>query len=108
MPLYLMPLQFGGVDDVRNIVYVPPIVVELKARYDAMVEDLLVEDKVNGYTASPDYKSASFLQIVAKKDGNPSLQKILPYGREQGYTKLSKYCTQSSICSILGSCRALV
>ena len=45
--------------------------VELKDRYDDMVEKLLVEDKVNGYSCSPAYKGSSFIpskiEITAKK-----------------------------------------
>lgn len=74
-PLYLMPLQFNGVEDASNRVFVPAIVVELKDKYDDMVETLLMEEKVNGYTCSPEYKGKSFvpskIQLVAKKDGQP-------------------------------------
>lgn len=46
---------------------------ELKDRYDDMVEDLLVQGKVKGYSCTPQYKGKSFvpsdITIVAKKDG---------------------------------------
>lgn len=75
MPLYLMPLRFNGEESVSNRLFVPPFVVELKDRYDDMVEKLLVEDKVNGYSCSPAYKGSSRIpykiEIAAKKDGNP-------------------------------------
>lgn len=32
-PLYLMPLRFSGEESVRNRLFVPPFVVELKDRY---------------------------------------------------------------------------
>lgn len=47
-PLYLMPLRFNGEASERNRLFVPPVVVELKDRYDDIVEDLLIQEKVNG------------------------------------------------------------
>lgn len=74
-PLYLMPLRFNGEESARNRLFVPPVVVELKDRYDDVVEELLVEGKVNGYSCTPEYKGNSFvpakLTVVAKKDGEP-------------------------------------
>lgn len=74
-PLYLMPLRFNGEESDQNRLFVPPVVVELKDRYDDMVEDLLVAGKVNGYSCSPQYKGKSLIPsaitIAAKKDGNP-------------------------------------
>lgn len=74
-PLYLMPLRFQGEEVAHNRVFVPPFVVELKERYDDMVEQLLVEGKVNGYSCSPQYIGQSFvpsqIQIIAKLDGTP-------------------------------------
>lgn len=74
-PLYLMPLRFNGEESVSNRLFVPPAVVALKDRYDDMVEKLLMEGKVNGYSCTPEYKGHSFvpskIQIVAKKDGEP-------------------------------------
>lgn len=72
-PLYLMPLRFNGEESARNRLFVPPVVVELKDRYDDMVEDLLVKGHVNGYSCTPEYKGKSFipssLTVVARKDG---------------------------------------
>uniref|UniRef100_UPI0040575FF0 hypothetical protein n=1 Tax=Acetatifactor sp. TaxID=1872090 RepID=UPI0040575FF0 len=74
-PLYLMPLRFNGEESARNRLFAPPVVVELKDRYDDMVEDLLVQGKVSGYSCTPEYKGDSFipakLTIVASKDGTP-------------------------------------
>lgn len=73
VPLYLMPLRFSGQPNEQNTLYVPPETVILKDRYDNMVEKLLEEDKVNGYTCLPEYRGSSFipcsLTIIAKKDG---------------------------------------
>lgn len=74
-PVYLMPLRFNGEESARNRLFVPPVVVELKDRYDDMVEDLLVQGKVSGYSCTPEYKGNSFvpskLTIVASKDKEP-------------------------------------
>jgi hypothetical protein len=72
-PLYLMPLRFNGEESERNRLFVPPVVVGLKDRYDNIVEDLLVQEKVNGYSCTPEYKGKSFipskLTVIARKDG---------------------------------------
>lgn len=69
VPLYCMPLRFGGEDNSNNILYVPPEVVVYKDRYDAVVEKLLQEGKVSRYHCVPAYKGKSFvpcsLTIVA-------------------------------------------
>lgn len=74
-PLYLMPLRFNGPESPENAVFVPPVAVELKDRFDDMVEELFLQGKVNGYSGSPEYKGRSFVpsrvHIVAKKDGEP-------------------------------------
>lgn len=68
-----MPLRFNGEESARNRLYVPPVIVELKDRYDDIVEDLLVQGKVSGYSCTPEYKGNSFilskLTVVASKDG---------------------------------------
>ena len=39
--IYLMPLEFGGTEAQINTLFVPEFVVVLKARFDAMILDLL-------------------------------------------------------------------
>lgn len=72
-PLYLMPTRFNGQTIPENIVYVPSIVVNVKDRYDDVVEELLEKDKVDAYECEPKYKGDSFvpssLTIIAKKNG---------------------------------------
>lgn len=72
-PLYMMPLRFSGEESVRNRLYVPPVAAALKDRYDDMVEELLLQAKVNGYSCSPEYKGGSFvpskLIITASQEG---------------------------------------
>ena len=74
-PLYMMPLRFGGEESARNRLYVPPVAVALKDRCDDMVEDLLRQEKVNGYECRPEYKGTSVVPtavtVTAKQKGEP-------------------------------------
>ena len=80
-PLYCMPLRFNGEESAGNRLYVPKAIVELKDRYDDMVENLLVQGKVNAYSCTPQYKGKSFvpseLTIEAKKEGEPVFTQII-------------------------------
>lgn len=60
-PLYLMPLRFNGEESVANRLFVPPAVVKIKDGYDDIVEDLLVQGKISGYSCTPEYKGKSFI-----------------------------------------------
>ncbi len=74
-PLYLMPLQFGGEESPLNRIFVPPVVVEIKDRCDKIIEGLLIEEKVNQYSCTPEYKGDSFIPsaiiIAATMDDQP-------------------------------------
>ena len=74
-PLYMMPPRFGGAESEHNRLWVPPAAVELKDRWDGMVEQLLRQGKVNGYACTPEYKGDSFvpsrITVEAKMDGKP-------------------------------------
>jgi hypothetical protein len=60
--LHLVPAEFGGTDDVRNVVYVPPFVVDLKHDVDANVVRPLIEDgTVRSYAATAQYDGPSFV-----------------------------------------------
>jgi hypothetical protein len=60
--LHLVPPEFGGTDDARNVVYVPPFVVELKQRTDAnIIAPLIEQGQVRSYAATPRYQGASFV-----------------------------------------------
>lgn len=61
-PLHLVPLAFGGLDVPPNVVYVPPFVVELKARADEeTIRPLIEAGEVSDYSAVPSYEGASFV-----------------------------------------------
>ena len=80
-PLYLVPIRFNGEESPLNRVFVPQSIVELKDRYDDIVEESLVQEKVNGYSCTPEYKGNSFISskicLVAKNDGNPIFTEII-------------------------------
>jgi hypothetical protein len=60
--LHLVPPEFGGSDDPRNLVYVPPFVVELKQQTDAnVIAPLVREGRVRSYVATPQYEGSSFV-----------------------------------------------
>ena len=71
-PLYLMPLRFNGAESEENRIFAPTFVIELKDRYDDMVEKLVEKGKVDGYSCDLEYKGnskiPSKLYIKAKKD----------------------------------------
>ena len=64
--MYLFPIAFGGQESEANVLYVPPVIVELKDRFDALVADLLEEGKVSSYSASPEYRGDSFIPCKIK------------------------------------------
>lgn len=87
-PLYMMPLRFGGEESARNCLFVPPVAVTLKDRCDDMVEDLLRQEKVNGYQCLPEYQGKSFvpvsITVIAKMKGEPVFtQRIRIWGDGQ-------------------------
>src|SRR4051812_3808340 len=60
--LHLVPPDFGGSEDVHNLVYVPPFLVELKQHTDAnMILPLIHDGRVRSYTATPRYEGTSFV-----------------------------------------------
>jgi len=59
--MHLMPLEFGGKDSPVNTLYAPVEAVELKTRFDAMIEELLEQGKELSYSAEPGYKGKSFI-----------------------------------------------
>jgi hypothetical protein len=72
--LFLLPLEFGGQDFPPNVVYVPPMAVELKTRIDLnTIISLAQKGQVSRYTATPEYEGKSFIpsliRITAKDPG---------------------------------------
>ena len=67
--LLLVPAEFGGQDILPNVVYVPAIAVDLKARMDLnTIKPLVQNGQARRYSATPEYEGRSFI---------PSLLRIL-------------------------------
>jgi hypothetical protein len=60
--LHLFPPEFGGADDARNLVYVPPFVVDVKHGIDTnVVRPMIEQGQASSYVATPQYEGASFV-----------------------------------------------
>ena len=65
--LFLLPAEFGGTDDPRNIVYVPRGFVAIKANIDPnIIRPPAPESKVTRYEVTPEYQGKSFVPIAIK------------------------------------------
>jgi len=65
--LFLLPAEFGGTDDPRNIVYVPRGFVAAKRDIDAnIIKPLIESEKITEYQATPEYQGKSFVPIAIK------------------------------------------
>jgi hypothetical protein len=65
--LWLLPAEFGGTDDPRNIVYVPAGFVAIKADVDTnIIKPLVADGKITEYQATPEYQDRSFVPIAIK------------------------------------------
>ena len=65
--LFLLPPEFGGTDDPRNIVYVPLGFVAIKASTDLnIIKPLVAEEKVTKYECVPEYHGKCFVPIAIK------------------------------------------
>lgn len=58
-PLYLIGLRFGGAEDISNCVFVPVGTAAIKDQYDDVIEELLAEGRIKGYSCIPQYKGRS-------------------------------------------------
>lgn len=94
--LFLMPPEFGGPDDPRNIVYVPGWVIEVKRRTDLNIIAPLVESgAVTSYSAVPEYRGRSFVPMSIKieaKDPKHFVSEIAIWGEalDRGNDALSQ------------------
>jgi hypothetical protein len=73
--LFLLPVEFGGKDDPRNVLYVPRGFAAIKANIDMnIIKPLVSAGKVTSYQATPEYQGESFvpiaIKIVAAKPGS--------------------------------------
>jgi hypothetical protein len=65
--LHLLPPEFGGTEDPRNIVFVPSGFAAIKADVDKnIIKPLIADGKVTRYEAVPEYDGKSFVPIAIK------------------------------------------
>jgi len=65
--LLLMPLEFGGEDNVHNMVYVPIGVAATKSGIDNnVIRPLAAEGKFTKYKAMAEYEGNSFIPIAIR------------------------------------------
>jgi hypothetical protein len=65
--LFLMPLEFGGVDNPMNILYVPIGISEIKDGIDRnVIAKLAEEGTISEYRAIPEYQGKSFIPIAIR------------------------------------------
>jgi hypothetical protein len=65
--LFLLPAKFGGIDDLRNICYVPHGFVAIKRDIDTnIIKPLIESEKITEYQATPEYQSKIFVPIAIK------------------------------------------
>jgi hypothetical protein len=65
--LFLLPAEFGGTDDPRNVVYVPRGFVAIKRGIDLnIIRPFVDSGKITAYQATPEYQGESFVPIAIK------------------------------------------
>jgi len=65
--LFLLPAEFGGTDDSRNVVYVPRGFVAVKVGIDInIIKPLVAGGKITKYEATPEYQGKSYVPIAIK------------------------------------------
>ena len=71
--IFLMPPDFGGMNHLINIVYVPIGIAEIKEGIDGnVITKLIDEGKITEYSAAPEYQGTSFIPIAIRiKASNP-------------------------------------
>ena len=65
--LFLLPPEFGGIDDPRNICFVPRGFVAIKLGIDTnIIKPLIESEKITEYQATPEYQGKSFVPVAIK------------------------------------------
>jgi hypothetical protein len=65
--LFLLPPEFGGTDDPRNIVYVPLGFTAIKSNIDLnIIKPLVADEKVTKYECVPEHVGKCFVPIAIK------------------------------------------
>jgi hypothetical protein len=65
--LFLMPSEFGGVDNALNTLFVPVGLASIKAGIDNnVIAPLAADGKITHYSAMPEYQGRSVIPIAIK------------------------------------------
>ncbi len=60
-PVHILPISMGGNDIPENITYLPEATVELKKKYEMLLEDLIADGKMDRYDINLKYKGNSLV-----------------------------------------------
>ncbi|MGG6230461.1 hypothetical protein [Tenacibaculum sp. SDUM215027] len=77
--IYLMPLEFGGMESPMNSLYVPKFAQALKNKFDKTIEELLINGKKLSYSTEPEYKGNSFIpsKLTINVSGDSEFQEVI-------------------------------
>jgi len=65
--LFLMPLEFGGMDGALNVLYVPIGAAAAKAHIDLnVIRPMAQQGKISHYQAKPEYEGKSVIPIAIR------------------------------------------
>ncbi len=59
--VFLLPREFGGIDDPRNVTYLPPLPAAQKRAFDARVRARVESGQALTYRARPEYDDDSLV-----------------------------------------------
>ena len=79
-PMYLISPVFGGAEDVGNILYVPPAIIQHKDSIDNILADALQNGKrVQGFSITPQYRGKSIVpcSIDVKAGGDVDIAETI-------------------------------
>jgi len=93
--VFLLPEEFGGPDDPRNIIYLPPECAAKKREFDAIIRQKLENGYELDYTATPEYDNDSFVpsRLWLNADGKN--------GKEGMVIDVSRYRTWNKISDLI-------
>ena len=69
--VFLLPAMFGGTNDPRNVIWLPPICIQEKDQFDAQVREAVEQGEIVHYTATPSYDGPSMvpMQVTLSASG---------------------------------------
>ena len=77
--VYLMPLDFGGIEASINILYIPKKQADEKRKIDQEIYELAVDGLIKNYEANPTYQGDSFVptSIEIKATGKQTYIRVI-------------------------------